>query len=231
MAQDNSPQSKKTFIGTWLSRIMTVFVWLLLALFMSIISEWIGMNTTWKDEGVQHSQAMIQTELQYLNKDFRQSLIVEKPVEYAKAFAMTSHEYLFVKTGISSFILETFKDTTAGEMTRVIADHLLAALNITQVFAIRLAILTLALPAFAIFAAVASVEGLVQRDIRKWSVGREHAGLYHHSKRWIPICLIAPWVIYLAMPWSVHPNLIILPFAILFGIGVFMVTYLFKKYI
>lgn len=231
MAQDNRPQAQQSALGKFISRLFTVIVWLLLALFMSIISEWIGMNFYWQDEGVKHSQQMVSDELRYLNEDFRRSLIVQKPAEYAKQFAEVTNEYLFEKTGITDFIIKTFKETKAGDAGRILADHILAAMFITQVFVIRIAILTLAMPAFAIFATVAAVEGLVQRDIRKWSVGREHAGLYHHTKRWIPVCLIAPWVIYLAIPFTVHPNFIILPFAIMFGIGVFMVTYLFKKYI
>ncbi|MDO8825999.1 TIGR03747 family integrating conjugative element membrane protein [Methylophaga sp.] len=232
MAQkDNHPRSNKGFISTWISRIMTMIVWLLLALLMSIIIEWVGMNTTWRDEGINHSRNMVKTELSYLNKDFQQSLLVQRPVEYAEGIAAKMHNLMYVKTGIMGAITKIFQDTGAGKVTKTIAEHVLAAIYVTQVFAIRLAILTLALPAFFIFAVVGSVEGLVQRDIRKWSVGREHASLYHHVKRWIPICFIAPWVVYLAFPVSIHPNAVILPFALLFGIGIFMVTYLFKKYI
>ena len=68
MAQDNHPRSNKGFISTWISRIMAMIVWLLLALLMSIITEWIGMNTSWRDEGVNHSRDMVKTELSYLNK-------------------------------------------------------------------------------------------------------------------------------------------------------------------
>jgi integrating conjugative element membrane protein (TIGR03747 family) len=232
MAQkDNHPRSNKGFISTWISRIMTMIVWLLLALLMSIIIEWVGMNTTWRDEGINHSRNMVKTELSYLNKDFQKSLLVQRPVEYAEGIAAKMHNAMYVKTGIMGAITKIFQDTGAGKVTKTIAEHVLAAIYVTQVFAIRLAILTLALPAFFIFAVVGSVEGLVQRDIRKWSVGREHASLYHHAKRWIPICFIAPWVVYLAFPVSIHPNAVILPFALLFGIGIFMVTYLFKKYI
>lgn len=231
MAENRDPRVKQGFIGKWFSRIMTMLLWLLLALLMSIVTEWIGMNTSWKDEGVNHSKNMVKDELSYLNRDFQKSLIVQKPVKYAETFAEKTHYYLYQKTGVMGFLTSTFGDTSAGDFTRMIAEHVLAAVYITQVFAIRLAVLTLAMPAFFIFAVVAAVEGLVQRDIRKWSVGREHAGLYHHAKRTIPIFFIAPWVVYLAFPVSIHPNAVILPFALLFGAGIFMVTYLFKKYI
>lgn len=231
MAQDNTPQAQKSLIGRWLSRITTIAVWLLLALLMSIITEWIGMNTKWKDEGIEHSRGMVKTELGYLNKDFQKSLIVQRPVQYAENIASTMHKYMYEKTGVMDILSKIFRDNKAESIIRLFAEHVLAAVYVTQVFAIRLAVLTLALPAFLIFGIVAATEGLVQRDIRKWSVGREHAGLYHHAKRWIPITFITPWVVYLAFPVSIHPNAVILPFALLFGIGIFMVTYLFKKYI
>lgn len=231
MARHNQPQAHRGFIATWIARIFTVLLWLLLALIMSIITEWIGMNTKWKDQGANHSKQMITTELSYLNTDFQRSLLVQNPVQYAKNVAAKLHNVLYEKTGIMGALVKTLGDTKASKFARTVSEHVLAAIYITQVFAIRLAILSLAMPAFLIFAVVAAVEGLVQRDIRKWSVGREHAGLYHHAKRLIPMFLIAPWVVYLALPISVHPNAVILPFAILFGCGIFMVTYLFKKYI
>lgn len=231
MAENKDPRTRSGFIGTWIGRFMTMFVWLLLALFMSIITEWIGMNTKWKDQGSEHSRDMVQSELSYLNKDFRQSLIVQKPVEFAENIAVKMHTYMYEKTGVMGYLRSSLGENGAGKAAGSVSEHVLAAVYITQVFAIRLAVLILAIPAFFIFAFVAAVEGLVQRDIRKWSVGREHAGLYHHSKRWIPICFIAPWVIYLAFPVTIHPNAVILPFAALFGFGIYMVTYLFKKHL
>ncbi|KKN53322.1 hypothetical protein LCGC14_0603590 [marine sediment metagenome] len=231
MAQENSPRAQKSLMGRWLSRIITMAIWLLLALLMSIITEWIGMNTKWSDEGVEHSRMMVKTELGYLNEDFQKSLIVQRPVQYAENVASAMHHFMYEKTGIMALLSNVFRDSKTESIARLIAEHVLAAVYVTQVFAIRLAILTLALPAFLIFAIVAATEGLVQRDIRKWSVGREHAGLYHHAKRWIPVTFIAPWVVYLAFPVSIHPNAVILPFASLFGLGIFMVTYLFKKHI
>ena len=63
MAQDNTPQAQKSLIGRWLSRITTIAVWLLLALLMSIITEWIGMNTKWKDEGIEQSRGVVKQRL------------------------------------------------------------------------------------------------------------------------------------------------------------------------
>ena len=112
-----------------------------------------------------------------------------------------------------------------------IADFVLAAMQITQVFAVRLAILTLATPVFGLFALVALVDGLVRRDLRRWGGGRESSFVYHYAKKAsIPLIIIA-WVLYLSLPFSVHPSWVILPFAIGFGLAVTVTASTFKKYL
>lgn len=39
------------------------------------------------------------------------------------------------------------------------------------------------------------------------------------------------WIIYLAIPISIHPNLILIPAAILFGIMIALTASNFKKYL
>jgi integrating conjugative element membrane protein (TIGR03747 family) len=74
-------------------------------------------------------------------------------------------------------------------------------------------------------------DGLVQRDIRRWSGGRESSFVYHWAKKVLYPALILPWILYLAIPSSIHPNLIVLPFAILFAVSVRVMASMFKKYL
>ena len=101
----------------------------------------------------------------------------------------------------------------------------------TQVFAVRLAILTLATPVFGLFATVALVDGLVRRDLRRWGGGRESSFVYHYAKNAaLPLVIIA-WVLYLALPFSLHPSWVILPFALGFALTVTVTASTFKKYL
>ena len=84
----------------------------------------------------------------------------------------------------------------------------MAAFTMTEVFAVRLAVLTLAMPAFLVFSLVALVEGLVQRDLRRWGGGRESAFVYHHAKKLLFPSLLLAWIIYLSLPFSLHPNFV-----------------------
>ena len=112
-----------------------------------------------------------------------------------------------------------------------VSEFLLSAMQITQVFAVRLAVLTLATPVFGLFTLVALVDGLVRRDLRRWGGGRESSFVYHYAKKApIPLIIMA-WVLYLALPFSLHPSLIILPFALAFAFAVKITASTFKKYL
>ena len=76
-----------------------------------------------------------------------------------------------------------------------------------------------------------ALDGLVRRDLRRWGGGRESSFLYHHAKRWIWPLFITAWVLYLSLPFSIHPAFAILPFAGLIGVLVALTTGSFKKYL
>jgi integrating conjugative element membrane protein (TIGR03747 family) len=104
-------------------------------------------------------------------------------------------------------------------------------MQVTQVFSVRLAILALATPVFLLFSLVALVDGLVKRDLRRWGGGRESSFLYHWAKRSALPLLVLTWVVYLALPFSLHPSFVVLPFAILFALSVEVTASTFKKYL
>jgi integrating conjugative element membrane protein (TIGR03747 family) len=109
--------------------------------------------------------------------------------------------------------------------------YILAAMQVTQVFSVRLAILTLALPVFGLFSLVALVDGFVKRDLHPWGRGRESSFVDHWAKRSALPLLITSWLLYLALPFSLHPSFIVLPFATLFALSVAVTANTFKKYL
>ena len=75
------------------------------------------------------------------------------------------------------------------------------------------------------------VDGLVRRDIRKFGAGRESGFIYHRAKAALMPLAVLPWVIYLALPVSLHPLLILLPGAMLLGLAMNIAAGSFKKYL
>lgn len=233
-------QREPGLIGRSLNLMGQVVLWLLAALLFSLVAEWVGMTWIWPDEGIQHSRQMLEREIGYLNADFRQSLLTSDPAAYARNFADVSYRFLFEYTGIHALVewLSVPPHPEDGRMAHSLRNgylsiepYVLAGMAITQVFGLRLGVLTLAMPVFVLFAMVALVDGLVQRDLRRWGGGRESSFVYHHAKRLMAPSIAMAWVVYLALPFSVHPNWVILPFALLNAVTVAITASSFKKYL
>ena len=214
--------------------------WLLLALLFSILIEWAGMLWWWPEEGLQHSRSMLQAEIGYLDSDFRKSVVASNPAAFAKAVADKTYTVLFEFTGLVDLIAWMSVPPAPDEgdvkfwihtLFQPVAEFVIAAMQVTLVFSVRLAILTLATPVFVLFSLVALVDGFAKRDLRRWGGGRESSFVYHWAKRSALPLLVLSWVIYLALPFSLHPTFIVLPFAVLFALSVAVTASTFKKYL
>ncbi len=230
-------------VGRNITTVIQFLMFAFATLVFAIVIEWVGMSFFWEVQGSSHSAVMLEKELGYLNSDFKRRAMVAEPIQFAQRFSDNFYHYIFQKTGIERGIkwlatpepLQNQKNphlhTWIRNAYRIAADYILAAINITSVFAVRLAVLILSAPAFVLLVLIGIIDGLVQRDIRRWSGGRESAFIYHWAKKFIMPSLTLPWMIYLAMPLSIHPNLIVLPFAVLFAVAVRVMTSTFKKYL
>ena len=69
MPANNTEVRKKTLLGSVSGFVFTALAWLFLALISSIVIEIVGMKWWWPDEGVQHSYAMVQYELNQLRNE------------------------------------------------------------------------------------------------------------------------------------------------------------------
>ena len=227
-------------ISKSLTAIAKIIQWLLLSLLFSIIIEWVGMVLWWPDEGLDHSRTMLTSEISYLDNDFKRSVVTSDPAQFAKRFADNTYHYLFEVTRFVDFIRWVSPPPTTSEqgfrpklhkIFNPIAEFVIAMMQVTQVFSVRLAILSLATPVFLLFSLVALVDGLVQRDLRRWGGGRESSFVYHYAKKAVLPLVVITWVTYLALPFSLHPTFIVIPFAALFAFAVAVTASTFKKYL
>jgi integrating conjugative element membrane protein (TIGR03747 family) len=213
---------------------------LLLSLAVSIVIECVGMVYWWPEAGHEHSRRMLDTEVGWLDRDFRQSLLSREPARAARNAAVCSHHLLFERTRLTrleAWLRRSAVDTGSDASNRFrrwfrpTADFIAAAGQVVQLFAVRLTVLALATPVFLLFSLVGLVDGLVQRDLRRWGGGRESSYLYHYAKGSVWVFLIAAWVIYLAMPVSINPAFVVVPFAMLFAFSISITASTFKKYL
>jgi integrating conjugative element membrane protein (TIGR03747 family) len=213
------------------------------SLLLSILIECIGMHWFWPQESWHHAQGMLEYELDQLSSHFKQSLLVEEPTRTAHRWVSLAYDQLFVKSGVF--------ERTHGASTRARADaagdkdfrfylsltylhvesYALAAGYTLLTFLVRMMVLCLTLPLFIMAALVGLTDGLVRRDIRRFGAGRESGFVFHRAKASITPLAVLPWIVYLALPVSVHPLWILLPSAILLSIAVNITAASFKKYL
>lgn len=240
--RDDEKQRRKprTLAGRLIAGIGLVIGLLALSLVVSILLEWGGMTFGWwEEQGPDHSRNMLIEEVAYLQEDFRRELFGGSPAQWAIGTVTWVYGWLFIRSGLVNLHDRLAAPATAAEpslmvffkrLYRKFGDYLAAMSNIIQLFTVRLMVIALSLPMFALIGIAALVDGLVQRDLRRLGGGIERGRLYHIAKDYLKPMLILPAFVYLAVPAPIHPNLIFMPAAALFGLAIFIAATTFKKY-
>ncbi|CAI1233071.1 TIGR03747 family integrating conjugative element membrane protein [Serratia ficaria] len=214
------------------------------SLLLCIVIECVGMHLFWPEQGWQHAQGMLNYEQAQLSGHFTRSALVQEPGRTAQWLVEQVYEWIFVKTGLLEWMRNAANQASAPSQSTTrdfryyisqayvwIESYLIAAAFTTLVFIVRLLVLVLTLPLFLMAAFVGLVDGLVRRDIRRFGAGRESGFIYHRAKASLMPLAVLPWVIYLALPLSVSPLLILLPSAVLLGLATDIAAGSFKKYL
>ncbi|CAB3647877.1 TIGR03747 family integrating conjugative element membrane protein [Achromobacter pestifer] len=214
------------------------------SLLLCIVIECVGMHLFWPDEGWRHAQGMLNYELNQLSSHFTRSALVQEPGRTAHWLVELAYEWIFVKSGLIEWMRNASAQATApsqgvtrdfryyiSQLYVWLERYLIAAALSVLVFVVRLFVLVLSLPLFLLAAFVGLVDGLVRRDIRRFGAGRESGFVYHRAKAALMPLAVLPWVIYLALPVSVTPLLVLLPAALLLALAVDMAAGSFKKYL
>jgi len=213
------------------------------SLILSILVELIGMHWVWPEQGWHHAHEMLEHELDQLSAQFPRSALVEEPAKLTQRLVVSAHHGLFVQTGVleRARVISARARAHTGRISGFqslwhatcarMETYALAASYTLLTFLARLVVLLLTLPLLCTAALVGFVDGLVRRDIRRFGAGRESGFVHHRAKASIVPIAVLPWVIYLALPVSMHPLLILFPGAILLAIAVNITAASFKKYL
>lgn len=204
----------------------------------------------WRGEGIRHAQSMVHQDLRYIAAAPR-SLLVPDTV----GFSLRVAQYVrwpYEKVGLlrwyqamqapSTAVAPTHKNpsinpavTNARQFTRVVAlqlsEWLVVSMFVAQDVALRLCVAAFAMPAFALACLMGLIDGLVRRDLRRWTGGRESSFLYHHAKRYTHWALTGGFGLYLSWPFGgFNPAYMVLVFTLLVAFSLSTTVAAFKKY-
>ncbi|HID51082.1 MAG TPA: TIGR03747 family integrating conjugative element membrane protein [Anaerolineae bacterium] len=238
--KNDVPQKRATGFNpfAWLRSIFAIIGLLLLSLLFSILAEWCGLWFVWEDQGVKHSQHMLERELGFISRDFRRKVFFSSPAESARKLSNGTYDMLIVDSGFLKLHQQMMRPTYATESTasyylkkawRGSSTHVIAAFNIVRVFVVRLAVIFWTLPIFMLVAMIAFIDGLVQREKRTYGGDREHPLVQRWIKPYIKPAFFITAFVYLAIPVSIHPNWIFIPSALMSGIFIYVTTANYMK--
>lgn len=108
--------------------------------------------------------------------------------------------------------------------------YLDAGLYSVQTVVIRVVVALLTLPAYLLIGMACLLDGVVARDLRKFTAANESAFAYHRYRPWAKRCFVAGWYLYIAWPGPIHPNVVFVPSALLCGLAIFNSGKWFKKF-
>lgn len=220
----------------WFTLAMNL-AWLILTSWILAIGlELVGMYFEWWDQpGSQHAETMLTNEIIKMSDQFNTSSADNRLVRWAGMGRELAYQY----SGMAHFVqwLASSQPSSIPLIDQMkpsllsMADYLLATAYITQLIGVRAAVVILSFPVFIFMGMIGVIDGLVQRDLRRFGGGSESSFMYHQLKPALQPMVWLPIMIYLTVPWSLHPTLVFVPPALLFGWFLRETIARFKKYL
>lgn len=213
-ARENAPARpvKRGMFGMTLATLGALIGAAVSAALLSVLLEWAGISLGWWPDT--HSRDLLIIERGYIEA------LDDYPLSPLRPTQLTALAWGQFDRGLS-FV----------GITATVGAQGVAAINTVKLLLLRLVIVVLALPGYALAVVAGLFEGLVARDIRKFTGGHESAYVFHKAKRWITPSVMLTVTLYLMLPWSVPPALLFAPTLMLTAGLVYIAASRFKKFV
>lgn len=218
-AADSAPRKSSGLIGSTLSLIATFIGWVVVAIFASIVIELAGMFFgLWSSD---HAMQLLRKERSYIENIEAFPFIALSPVQVSD-LAITR------VTDVTEPIARLEQE---NRMSSAVWAAVASMLNVIKLITLRLIVSLMSLPGYVLVGMAAAIDGLVARDVRKFTGGHESGWVFHRAKRLVTPSIVGSISLYLLLPWSVPPALIFAPSMLLFAFMLYLTASKFKKYL
>jgi integrating conjugative element membrane protein (TIGR03747 family) len=246
MKKQPEKQVQTTLFGKIFWMIMRVITWAMLGWLLVIIISCIMVLWLGHESGLNYLNDLLNGQLYYLDT-ISHEFSINWPINFAVTCAHFVYEWMFVKTNLIHFIQDAQQSIQRSDSINnfaniylksnsvisstysIVATYLKAVVISTELMVIKLITLFLSLFGIALIMLVGIADGLVQRDIRKFSGARETALLYHRAKSIALSFIIIGIFVYLILPLNFAPEFILIPTAAISAYFIMLSIKLFKK--
>jgi len=205
----------------------------------------------WKGEGIRHAQAMVHQDLQYIAAAPRSLLVTDTVgfslqvakyvrLPYEKLGVLRWYQAMQAPVATTTPAASTVAGPSSASpavqqfsraVARQLSEWLVISMFVAQDLVLRLCVAAFAMPAFVLAILMGLIDGLVRRDLRRWTGARESSFLYHHAKRYTHWALTGGFGLYLSWPFGgFNPAYMVLVFTFLVAIALSTTVAAFKKY-
>lgn len=242
MSEQTDKQLRKTLFSSLFWLIMRIVVWALLGWLLVIIIGCVMMLWLGYNNGFHYLNNILNGQLHYLGA-ISHNFSVSWPINFAVICAHFVYKWMFVKTKLIYFIQGVQQSKSANNFFKnylqlnpiinssypVMAAYLKVVVISTELMVVKLVTLFLSLLGIVLIMFVGIVDGLVQRDIRKFSGARETALLYHKAKGIAFSFIAIGFFFYLILPLNIASEFILIPVSVISAYFVMVSIKLFKK--
>lgn len=223
---------------------VTLSSWLI-----GIVVEIAGDHSLWQNAGSEHARQMVLQDLEHIAAAPR-SLIVPDTVALSqqivtavalpyRTLGLLDAPALERQAQIRPAPVQARRGSLLDNVRQASGDMSVTArlwgqisMYVAMDVLLRMSVAAFALPAFVLACLVGVTDGLVRRDLRRWSGGRESSFVYHHAKRYTGWALTGGFGLYLAWPFGgFNPAYMVLVFTTLVAFSMSTTVAAFKKYV
>jgi len=209
------------FIALTLGNTVSFCSWMFMAIVISILIEWIGMVFWWESG---HAQSMLQHEISYLAQFSQNSLLSIHPAVMAQTFIKSVND-VYAWARLPQWL------PWIEQHLSIVYLAVSSAIDVTYMMCIRVVTIVFTLPVFLLWFMVAAIDGLSERDIRKYEGGLESSFVYHKVKPFIVPAIALSCGLYLTLPFSMNPALFFLVPQLILFTATFWTCATFKKFL
>lgn len=203
--------------------LLSLVAWFLLALWFMSQSIFQGAELAqYKMDSISHY---------YAQAIMGKSIFIDKVMACCSDFK--EHFFTFLKSvneSLSHLLRQfNFQSNFSNLVTKV--RWLFILVDATEIVISRILLFTMSLPFFLGVLFVFTVDGLAQRDIRKYQGARESTFFFHRIKPVAGKLYFICYLAYLSLPISFHPMLLLVPMSVASSLLASLSIQNYKKYV
>lgn len=198
MAENDVQAKPRGVLGKLAFGAISIVIFLFFSLIFSLCVEWGGILADYW--GPTHAFDVLSAEIKYI------SHIDKHPLVDISLYS----EAVKSANGVYSIAVDSLIGPYLNG-SGVVSVVFRSSVWVVQIFVVRLTVVVFALPMFILVGLVALINGLDERDVRKFEGGTESSFIYDLVRPLIFGTVFVSSIVYISLPFQVNPSMIYLP--------------------